>query len=413
MELWERVENIQRSKKLHTLKNDLWGLRDSAEQARSIFGRIEKQLEEDLQMDTLFRQQHSTFEGHDVQDIQRAFRSSLSNYEKLLAKSQEGDSVLLRRLEILDTDPKYKLLQFQKSQLDRLLPGAGGRQQHHQQMIDTTTLSRLLVELSTLFHERDVTLNMLREEVQNYDIRQKVAEIDPESPTASQEYHQAVVMATKSFSGIAYDIQLNVDKQVELLETILHENERFMDAREANASGQSAASDSCIAMIEDAIEEIDQLTKHLKEGRDFYNVVIPKLEQLKQQVGDASVRLTVERCEYEDKAQDSEDRRRQELEDARMAASLADNNNSSNNNSNNQNANAAGGRAHSPRGDVIPSNARSQPGVVNVSHAEPQVRVDDEKVASLVAMDFDPDKVVAALRKYDNNVEQALNELLS
>ena len=41
------------------------------------------------------------------------------------------------------------------------------------------------------------------------------------------------------------------------------------------------------------------------------------------------------------------------------------------------------------------------------------VRVDDQKVASLVAMDFPPDRVVAALKKFNNNVEQALNELLS
>ena len=38
--------------------------------------------------------------------------------------------------------------------------------------------------------------------------------------------------------------------------------------------------------------------------------------------------------------------------------------------------------------------------------------VDDEKVASLVAMEFDPERVVAALQKYDNNMERALNELL-
>jgi hypothetical protein len=30
-----------------------------------------------------------------------------------------------------------------------------------------------------------------------------------------------------------------------------------------------------------------------------------------------------------------------------------------------------------------------------------------------VAMDFDPDKVVAALKRCDNNIEQALNELLA
>lgn len=53
-----------------------------------------------------------------------------------------------------------------------------------------------------------------------------------------------------------------------------------------------------------------------------------------------------------------------------------------------------------------------QPGFEQVSHDVPAVRVDDEKVASLVAMDFDPEQVVQALRKYDNDVERALNDLL-
>jgi len=39
--------------------------------------------------------------------------------------------------------------------------------------------------------------------------------------------------------------------------------------------------------------------------------------------------------------------------------------------------------------------------------------VDDEKVATLVAMEFDAEKVVAALEKHSNDMDQALNELLS
>jgi hypothetical protein len=39
--------------------------------------------------------------------------------------------------------------------------------------------------------------------------------------------------------------------------------------------------------------------------------------------------------------------------------------------------------------------------------------VDDEKVATLVAMDFDPANVVAALKNKNNDVDAALNELLS
>ena len=403
LDLWGRVDAIQQSRRMSQLKTQLWELRDVAEQAKSIFKRTSKQLEEDLQMDQLFREQHSGFEGHDVHVVQNPYRGALQNYERLLNKSQEGDLVLLRRLEILDTDPKYKLLQFQKSQLDRLLPGSSG-----QPLIDTTYLSRLLVELSAQLNDREVLLNLLKTEVKSYNIRAKVADIDQNSPTAEQEYHQAVITAQRSFSGIICDIQLNVENQVELMEKIMQENYKFMEARDASASSVNA--DSCIVMIEDAIEEIEQLSKHLKEGNDFYKVVIPKLEQVQQQVCDASVRLTVERYDYEDSHHNSASRRQQELDDARMAASLAGTTDTVTqpvvpHPQENPNTDIAP--------DVLPPSAASRPGVVNVSHNEPRVRVDDEKVASLVAMDFDPDKVVAALKKYDNNVEQALNELLS
>ena len=148
--------------------------------------------------------------------------------------------------------------------------------------------------------------------------------------------------------------------------------------------------------------------------------------------------VTVERCEYEDNYRRNE----QEAEDARMAASFAGNNGGSggagSNNggegagaSNNGDGGSGSGNFHDAGRDETTSNmhtdeaegprrgtdvaprAQAQPGVEQVSHSQPQVRVDDEKVASLVAMDFDPEKVVEALKKYDNNVEQALNELLS
>lgn len=319
--------------------------------------------------------------------------------------------------EDLDQDPKYKLLQSSKSQLDRLLIGTGAPTSNIERF-DTTKLSRLLVELSNLFRDREVTLGVLKDEVRKYDIRPMIQTVNPDSPTAAQDYQRVANKAQKSFSGIAYEIQLNIDKQVDLLHVIMQENAQFARARDAGAT--SASAESCIAMIEDAIEGIDRMNTYLKEGKAFYDVVLPKLEQLKHQVGDASVRLTVERCEFEDSHLNSAGRQKQEQDDARMAASLA-------------NDSRSGPRESSPRGDRFDSShplsqqpgtqyqgsrrdhmvAVSQPGVVTVNHNEPQVQVDDEKVASLVAMDFDPDKVVAALRKYDNNVEQALNELLS
>ena len=98
LDLWERTEKIQRERKIYLLKQELWELRDVAEQARTIFIKTEKQLIEDVEMDNLFRQHNPSFEGHDVQEVHQSFSQSLKNYGKLLAKSQKGDEVLFRSL---------------------------------------------------------------------------------------------------------------------------------------------------------------------------------------------------------------------------------------------------------------------------------------------------------------------------
>eukprot|EP00525_Craspedostauros_australis_P010602 CAMPEP_0198109182 /NCGR_PEP_ID=MMETSP1442-20131203/1197_1 /TAXON_ID= /ORGANISM="Craspedostauros australis, Strain CCMP3328" /LENGTH=293 /DNA_ID=CAMNT_0043764723 /DNA_START=1 /DNA_END=882 /DNA_ORIENTATION=- len=287
---------------------------------------------------------------------------------------------------------------------------------HPQQpTIDTSHLSRLLVELSTLFHERDVLLSSLKEEIAKADVHSQLVAVDAAAPSAEQDYHSALRAAQQTVQEgpVLYDLEQNMETQKDLLQKIFAENEHFQRARQhtmrqpyggpangTNPNSPASASDSCIAMIEDAMDEIEQLTKHLKEGKDFYDVVIPKLEKLKQQVGDVSARLTMERCEYDDTA----DRNRQELEDAAFAKRMSENN--------------RGGQQQQPSSSQqLPPHSQQQQ--QQSYHQQPPPsqppgpRVDDEKVATLVGMEFDPAKVVAALAKHDNNMDQALNELLS
>jgi hypothetical protein len=190
--------------------------------------------------------------------------------------------------------------------------------------------------------------------------------------------------------------------------------------RERTSASQSA--DSCIVLIEDAIEEIEELSNHLKEGKEFYNAVFPKMDRLKQQIGDKSARLTVERLEYDDKAR----RASQVVKDAMMAKNLF----SESNNNDGGSAAAAAASASSQDDDQRrspPSNSNDSPSshplnnhqkdeaAVPHHHHQETTRtnnVDDEKVATLVGMEFDPDKIVAALEKHNNDVDQALNELL-
>jgi programmed cell death 6-interacting protein len=374
-EIWQKVESVQRDRCIALLKQGLWELRDVSDLARSTFRKIESQLDFDLDSDRNFRKENPGFEGHDAEEVQRAFRESLVNYRKLLGTAQTGDETLFKRLDQLDTNPKFKLLQFQKSQLDMLLPGnkkGNGQQERH--AIDTSYLSRLFVELSNLFDEREVKLNSLHESVNHFDIDAALASHVDAANKTDQVYQQAILTILKSFEGAISDLHANIDQQDALFRNILSENEQFRIARERSNAMQSG--DFCIVMIEDAIRDINDLSKHVNDGKGFYNVIIPKLEKLKQQVGDVSARLTVERLEYHDRA----DRAQQEENDAMMAQKLS---------SDNAAEGVAGRRSNGETTEF------------------------DEKVATLVAMEFDPAKVVEALQKHNSNVDEALNDLLS
>jgi uncharacterized membrane protein YgcG len=493
-DLWLRVEQLQQENRITRLQQELWDLKDVADQASALYKGIHSQLQDDLTMDQLFREQNPTFEGHDVEEIQKTFRLTLENYAHLMESAEKGDALLFKRLELLNTDPKYRLLQFRKTQLDRLIPSAA----HHihnnsttttQQDINVEELSRYLVELSLLFQQRDDLLDAVKKQMRTKHaacVNEMIQTMQQQEQQDQNDevYLNIVASARRSLEqDMVQGLRDNMNAQSDLLERILEENEYFCRARGGTSAAAAAMpasptdnpGDRSISIIEDALEEMDQLDKHLKEGRAFYNVVIPKLEKLQQQVGDVSARLTIDRCDFDDKAR----RKHQEADDARMAASMSSSsshNNSNNNNNNTDNSSPVGGMSsqnppssgyctepppsarylsneqqqhqhhqmrqssnsssnfdsgggssslssHSGHGStggggVGPAVPMASPSSSVPHHGQSTgggggVRVDDEKVASLVAMDFDPDRVVAALKKHDNNVEQAINDLLS
>ena len=84
-------------------------------------------------------------------------------------------------------------------------------------------------------------------------------------------------------------------------------------------SGKCSSADDCIAVLEEAVEELDQITNDLEEGKRFYNSITMKLGKLRGQVDELSTKLMVERLEYNDR----EGRDRQEEADALMAKRLS------------------------------------------------------------------------------------------
>lgn len=395
-DLWLRVQSVQTTGRYETFMRDMLEVRECADGAKYVYSSIERQLSEDLDMDHLFREQHPAFEGHDVTEVQKSFRQALQNYDRLMSAAQESDALLLQRCEALENDAKFRLLKFSKSQLDRLLPRS-----RDSPALDLKVLSQLLIDLSSLFDRRERAIQTLREQVDSYDILADLRNEGARGDDQEARYRKVVDDAKRTMHGTLLTIQATFEEQKALLKKILQENEVFMRAREEN---RSVTADSCIVMIEDALLEIDEFSKHLKEGKAFYDVIQPKLEKLKQQVGDVSARLTVERCEFEDRLR----RSRQEEDDARIAATFSSNDDARHELANLGSGRPTAGNESSSRRDCAGRAAR----VEHVSHEEPDVRVDDAKFASLVAMEFDPEKVAAALRRYDNDVDQALNELL-
>jgi hypothetical protein len=308
-------------------------------------------------------------------------------------------------------------LTYPKSQLDRLVPPAANSSRigNHGD-IDVSILSNFLVELSTLFNERESLIHSLKEKWKTYNIVADLSKVqaDPSRPVASEEEYQNVIEDSKAgFYDIANELEANFEQQTNLLNMIMQENTHFMRRREQlfhqRSTKHSHSSDSTLGSIEDALEEIAQLTKHLKEGGAFYEVVIPKLEKLQQQVEEVGSRLAQERSNYEDYSSRirSSDVIDQSGTSDRYASDAAV--------AYGGGSGRSGGFAARSSNYAEPPRARvtTTPGAQSIRNGRAEARVDDEMFANLVAMDFDPNRVVAALKRHDNNFELALNDLLS
>jgi BRO1-like domain len=96
--LMSQVEIIQRRHNPDVLRKEFWELQVLAERANILYEKATKQLDEDVDMDALFRQQNPRFSGSVVREVQSSFRQILSKLMEALRKSRNGDDALRSRL---------------------------------------------------------------------------------------------------------------------------------------------------------------------------------------------------------------------------------------------------------------------------------------------------------------------------
>jgi len=487
-----------------------------------------------------------------VKEIQSPCVVSLEKYGQLLQAADQGDQVLFGRLESLPTDPKFQLLaKLNEAQLERLLSAVersrqenptelGSRQESvsssssrpTQELLSAVeNLNRYLLELSMLFEARDDLVHeRLPEEIKislqhatNELMRSGIvagAEMDENNQNNSKEKavcEEIIQRVQPAVQSVLDEIRSNLNQQGKLLKKIMKENEVFEhhleqyhqangggngDGRARKVSGASSVAKSTspaektLLHLQEALDEMDEMTNHWKQGAEFYDSVVTKLLKLQQQVSDISTQLAIERCEYEEDVA----RSNQEAKDASLAKELAkehenDSVNSSDDDddddgddvdddddddddasANDHKRSAKDHRRaqleqeaelisrtslssngiHSRQSLGMPSPQRSRvtsddeddddenddssssssssgssddpekeeekekqdTSRFSLRPCQPQndnssFRIDDQAMANLVAMEFDPERVVAALEKYNNDVEEALNDLLS
>ena len=232
--------------------------------------------------------------------------------------------------------------------------------------INTAPLRAALADLSALIRERQGTVDEFRAKGGTYELRPALVEINAElmrqggaagtsgersdgvafsggpplpAPQSSQppganaaaedqerirRFESAANASLRDFHRYLANVDALKAHQSSILESVLKENAAFRAALER--AGSADAGQDYIQKLEDALLTVDRAKRQLAEGRNFYDVVMPRLERLREEVSDLSARIVAERFDFLDRQESSaewEERRRLEMEDAKIAAQLA------------------------------------------------------------------------------------------
>jgi hypothetical protein len=120
---WRKIQTMQDQSMLHELSMRLWQLRDASEDARTFCKQIDSTLQENVEMDRLFREEHhgSSYNGQDAAEAQQHSQAEYDHYLRLLEDAQQGDTTLLQVLDRMETQSKYKLLRMSRHDIEHLV----------------------------------------------------------------------------------------------------------------------------------------------------------------------------------------------------------------------------------------------------------------------------------------------------
>jgi len=187
-------------------------------------------------------------------------------------------------------------------------PGAGAP------AIETSSLSEALKDLSRLMSVRDAALNHFVKAAEGVDITARLVE-------CGDDYCKCCEEELANFDEVQIDLQKNLEEQTAILTRVFEENAKFVAARSNDAVTQQR--EAFLLKIESAVATFESLHKQIVEGRNFYQSIVTRVEQLSQTCEDQHVMVGVMHSDFLEQKQNRDRSISQEASDAELAARLA------------------------------------------------------------------------------------------
>lgn len=332
----EQIQSLHSSQGILLLKQNLYILQEVAALARQTLGETEEMMDETVQADEDFRQEHPTFSGRDVAiEHERISVSSLdgsnvveTNARQICAKirtwldqANDGDRKLCQVLEEIESDPKYQLIMIPLDQLEKLVRGGSRRFGEDEDMdeedertnssssagtggVDTLALEKQLEDLDALISSREDILHLMEKDILGFNQRERVVQTMTKVGNVVEGTQLCDALTDLSFPLVEHHIEKvnrSIQKQQKLLRLIVQLYSKFQLDRSAydrdkraNQKGgtvdaTSSPSKAYLQKIASALKRIEWIRPQLVQGRDFYQTILSNIEQLKKKVEDGEL----------------------------------------------------------------------------------------------------------------------------
>jgi programmed cell death 6-interacting protein len=338
--VWLRVEKMQKAGGIERLVKQVDEIESSANRANLSMSNIEETLQREEKKDDDFRGIYTELNtSHRQGGFIADMRYNTQNMRKAYNDARKNEDALFGEIRDSESQEEMKLLLKSKSDLTDLLPSkpvnlldfdesesleqdGSSKTSNSQSNNKLASLGPHAVQLEDRLHQLDQLLK-LREAIvegirQLADKDKAMAAVDSVSLESQHVARDEYLTKAKGEKSRVMD---TVEEQEELLKTIKHLNQAFLESIRDDPTAAERA--EVLQTIERQLDKYFSLQQRIIEGVTFYANLQSKLNSLQQGSDDHAYIQEMQRHEFERNRETTLQRTSQEAEDRSMAMQLS------------------------------------------------------------------------------------------